>query len=170
MAPTRVYRTAPSERACLQCQKRKTRCVPLGDADQPCQYCERSQRACVFSQPPSRTPLTRKNLQDAEARCRELEFLLEQSQRSNAESHSQPASNDATPDIRSQNPVQSNLRPANDSHRSPYEWDETRAVDGPAAGMDQPGDGMASFGGGNIGIGYLGEHFSQSGYWNAKRY
>lgn len=100
--------------------------------------------------------MTRKNLQDAEARCRELESLLEQSQRSNAEGHSQAPSNKATPDIRSQNPVQSNLNFANDSHHSPYEWDETQTGDGPAADMDQPGDGMASFGGGNIGIGYLG--------------
>lgn len=169
MPPSRVQRTPLSDRACLQCQKRKSRCVPR-DADQPCEYCEKSQRECTFPQRPSRTPLTRKNLQDAESRCQELESLLEQYRRSSVERSSlaptpvppPPVTADVT-DTLPINGTQSSTRPANPEIRdeaadaSPYEWDETLVGDGPPPHCAQPRDGMPSFGGGNVGTGYMGE-------------
>ncbi|KAK9428640.1 fungal-specific transcription factor domain-containing protein [Lipomyces doorenjongii] len=72
MSANRRLRADLSERACLQCQKRKTRCVSDGDGG-PCAYCTKMGKSCVFEGPPTRTPLTRKNLDAAEARCKELE-------------------------------------------------------------------------------------------------
>ncbi|KAE8356860.1 fungal-specific transcription factor domain-containing protein [Aspergillus coremiiformis] len=42
----------------------------------PCSYCARSRKSCIFSRPPRRTPLTRKNLDELEHRCLLLEMLL----------------------------------------------------------------------------------------------
>lgn len=67
----RLYGT----RACLECQRRKTRCVLNGDS-RVCSYCSKASKTCLFDKPPSRTPLTRKNLDAVEARCEELERLL----------------------------------------------------------------------------------------------
>lgn len=79
----RRVRSSASERACLQCQKRKTRCVPNnnnGSDATTCSYCAKMSKACVFETPPTRTPLTRRNLDAAEARCKELERQLRQVQ------------------------------------------------------------------------------------------
>lgn len=169
MPPSRVQRTPLSDRACLQCQKRKSKCVPR-DADQPCEYCAKSQRECTFPQRPPRTPLTRRNLQDAESRCQELESLLEQYRRSSVERSfvaptPVPAPAPVTADVTHTlpvNPVQNSTRPANTAVRdetadaSPYEWDETLVGDEPSPDCALPRDGMPSFGGGNVGTGYMG--------------
>jgi transcriptional regulatory protein GAL4 len=80
MAGGRRVRSSASERAYLQCQKRKTRCVSNGSTDAICSYCAKMSKECVFETPPTRTPLTRRNLDAAEARCKELELRLRQLQ------------------------------------------------------------------------------------------
>jgi transcriptional regulatory protein GAL4 len=70
---------AALERACLHCQRRKTRCVPEGN-NRSCRYCAKVGKNCVFSGPPARTALTRKNLNAIESRCRLLEAHLKRLQ------------------------------------------------------------------------------------------
>jgi transcriptional regulatory protein GAL4 len=43
---------------------------------QACSYCTKAGKRCNFEVPPSRTSLTRKNLEAAEHRCKQLEALL----------------------------------------------------------------------------------------------
>ncbi|KNG90644.1 hypothetical protein ANOM_001311 [Aspergillus nomiae NRRL 13137] len=52
-----------------------TECQCSGSA--PCAYCARSNKQCIFSGPPQRTPLTRQNLDELEHRCRALKRLLQ---------------------------------------------------------------------------------------------
>lgn len=61
-------------RACLNCQERKSRCVQNGTAR--CRYCTRTGKICSFDKPPSRTPLTRNNLDDAERQCARLKDII----------------------------------------------------------------------------------------------
>ena len=66
----------PHIRACLGCQKRKTRCVPSQHHPSSCTYCARAKTDCIFDTPAPRIPLTRKNLDAFEQRCGQLEALL----------------------------------------------------------------------------------------------
>ncbi|KAJ5090887.1 transcriptional regulatory protein C1F7.11c [Penicillium argentinense] len=66
---------APAARACVNCQKRKSRCLQGSEAGN-CSFCEKTGKICSFEGPPSRTPLTRKNLDAAERRCTQLRALL----------------------------------------------------------------------------------------------
>lgn len=61
--------------ACLECQKRKTRCARNG-RNQSCTYCARTGKDCVFEAPPSRVALTRKNFDALQEKCNRLEALL----------------------------------------------------------------------------------------------
>jgi hypothetical protein len=63
-------------RACVNCQRRKTRCHRGKAWNEPCSFCARTGKTCSFESPPDRTPLTRKNLEAAEGRCARLEKLL----------------------------------------------------------------------------------------------
>ncbi|KAH7259407.1 fungal-specific transcription factor domain-containing protein [Fusarium redolens] len=63
-------------RACLNCQKRKSRCQPSLNGPGPCSYCARAGKDCSFVNPPDRTRLTRKNLDAMEQRCNKLESLI----------------------------------------------------------------------------------------------
>lgn len=56
----------------MECQKRKSRCTGTS----PCSYCSKTNKKCTFESPPSRTPLTRRNLDKAEQRCEQLTALL----------------------------------------------------------------------------------------------
>lgn len=72
-------RKSPSSstlRACINCQKRKTRCHRTGSESGSCSYCARKGKTCSFENPPDRTPLTRNNLDAAEHRCTKLRSLL----------------------------------------------------------------------------------------------
>ncbi|CAH0046907.1 unnamed protein product [Clonostachys solani] len=68
-------------RACINCQRRKSRCVRsvgrgrTGDGA-PCSYCAQTGKSCSFENPPDRTPLTRNNLDAAELRCAQLRSLI----------------------------------------------------------------------------------------------
>ncbi|KAF2098066.1 hypothetical protein NA57DRAFT_57231 [Rhizodiscina lignyota] len=65
-----------SSRACTECQRRKTRCIGSNGPRQPCIYCSKTGKQCIFEAPPSRTSLTRANLEISERRCQQLESLL----------------------------------------------------------------------------------------------
>ena len=114
MSSSRKRRLDLSDRACLECQRRKTRCIPNGD-DKPCEYCNRTGKRCHFAEPPARTPLTRKNLDALESRCQHLESIIEGLQ----SSHPLPVSNAI--DL-------SHGVPADPGHAvgTPYEWNENQ--------------------------------------------
>lgn len=97
MSTSRKRRPDLSDRACLACQRRKTKCIPSGDG-QPCEYCTKTGKRCQFAEPPNRTPLTRKNLDDLESRCHHLEAIIESLQRSNGPpvSHTENLRHEAT--------------------------------------------------------------------------
>jgi transcriptional regulatory protein GAL4 len=59
-------------RACTECQRRKSKC----SGTSPCAFCSKTSRKCIFDAPPERTSLTRRNLDEAQARCKRLEALL----------------------------------------------------------------------------------------------
>ncbi|KAI1269945.1 fungal-specific transcription factor domain-containing protein [Xylariaceae sp. FL1019] len=63
-------------RACSNCQKRKSRCLRARPGDTSCIYCTKTRKTCVFESPPSRTPLTRRNLDAAELQVKQLRALL----------------------------------------------------------------------------------------------
>ncbi|KAK7431020.1 hypothetical protein QQZ08_002550 [Neonectria magnoliae] len=77
MGPSRRSRSPTQSRACLNCQKRKSRCLLSQNGDKPCAYCSRTGKICSFVNPPNRTPLTRRNLDAAELRCAQLQSLLQ---------------------------------------------------------------------------------------------
>ncbi|UCK58085.1 hypothetical protein AFCA_000954 [Aspergillus flavus] len=65
--------SSPHElRACTECRKRKSKC----SGTPPCSYCSRANKPCIFGRPSSRTPLTRKNMDQIERRCASLTALL----------------------------------------------------------------------------------------------
>jgi transcriptional regulatory protein GAL4 len=65
--------SAPEQlKACLECQKRKSRCT----GEVPCAFCHKAKRSCVYTPRPQRTPLTRKNLDAAEQKCQKLASML----------------------------------------------------------------------------------------------
>ncbi|KAJ5928280.1 transcriptional regulatory protein C1F7.11c [Penicillium verhagenii] len=68
--------SSSAPRACINCQKRKTRCFRAGSETDPCSYCARKGKTCSFESPPDRTPLTRRNLDASESRCAQLRSLL----------------------------------------------------------------------------------------------
>lgn len=114
MSSSRKRRLDLSDRACLACQRRKTRCIPCGD-DQPCEYCNKTGKQCHFAEPPTRTPLTRKNLDALESRCQHLESIIEDLRASNA----LPPSNADNPN----NGAPGDSKPA---AGSAYEWNENQ--------------------------------------------
>lgn len=75
MCPRRQDQPLNPARACVNCQKRKSRCQPSGPGA-PCSYCARAGKECSFGRPPDRTRLTRKNLDAVEHRCGQLQALL----------------------------------------------------------------------------------------------
>lgn len=68
-------RNQSNTKACLECQKRKTRCIDV-DNSRRCLYCARTNKTCTYSAASARTPLTRKNLEKAEKRCVQLSKLV----------------------------------------------------------------------------------------------
>ncbi|BCS04496.1 Zn(II)2Cys6 transcription factor [Aspergillus luchuensis] len=79
---TRLASETQELRACVECRvaktvltcskRRKSKCS--GTA--PCSYCSRTQKRCRFERVPSRTPLTRKNLEEKEQLCEKLMTLV----------------------------------------------------------------------------------------------
>ncbi|KAK0886730.1 hypothetical protein LTR02_017878, partial [Friedmanniomyces endolithicus] len=169
MSIVRTVRATLSERACLQCQRRKTKCIP-GEPGEACVFCARAGRTCVFPDKPNRTPLTRKNLDDAEDQIRRLEELLQQHEDTRAihggETSDQAETGRTVDDADGRDPTEkspklpSRVGPA----ATPYEWNESCGVgpDGePTTHADKAPDGMASLGDEGEASSYLG---NSSGY------
>ncbi|SMR46582.1 unnamed protein product [Zymoseptoria tritici ST99CH_3D1] len=152
MPASRTARRGLAEKACNECQRRKTRCIPSED-DSRCAFCQRAGKACVFEKPPARTPLTRQNLDQAEARCRQLEEVLT---RREAEMYSNHANGGENP----QQPA--HKAHAADHHagegNADYEWNEASDHEAreQSSDSDHARDGMAALTSRNAGSGYLG--------------
>ncbi|KAI9930017.1 hypothetical protein MW887_011827 [Aspergillus wentii] len=136
-------------RACLECRKRKSKC----SGGSPCQYCSRSKKQCVYGRAPSRTPLTRKNLDETERRCAKLMALL----------HKLNPDVDIEVALKHEGfefPLKS-LQSADSEIESPasvdrFEWNEA-ALASPSRSQKECPDGMASLvPSGRAGCGYLG--------------
>jgi transcriptional regulatory protein GAL4 len=155
MPASRTVRRSASERACLECQKRKTKCVAAPEGD-ICAYCLKAGKTCVFEGPHERTSLTRRNLDAAEARCRELEKLLQEVQ---SEIRIDTEKEGATQESASR-PVPHRPQSTEDPPAGPYEWNEglDASVNDPSPDGEYTRDGMASLTRQGNGSGYLGEH------------
>lgn len=68
---------ALATRACVNCQKRKSRCARSSIAGEPCAFCARANKPCSFQEPPRRTALTRDNLSAAQSEVLRLRRLIE---------------------------------------------------------------------------------------------
>ncbi len=138
MNDTRPARTA-NPRACLQCQKRKTKCIQ-DPRSASCTYCARARKECTFEEAPSRTPLTRKNLDALEQRCKHLESLVRSLRQGvDVEAHLMDRACEGGQDAGS--------RPGNDvrdAASEEYEWHESPASTGPKPPHLADSDGMAS--------------------------
>lgn len=150
-----------SDRACIECQRRKTRCV-LGVAGSPCSYCAKTGKECVVVGPPPRTSLTRKNLQSVEIRCKRLEAILrrvcpdirlEEEIDSVGETLEPQNDRPGPPGAAPQLP-DANLEPLKELVAGDLEWQESSTLDDNDQADDQPQkDGMMSF----TSSGYLGK-------------
>lgn len=146
--------TSASQRACVECQKRKTRCIidPNEGGTESCVYCNKVGKRCIFEGPPDRTSLTRKNLDAAEWRCKQLESLL----------HSLNPDMDIEDAIKSESGG-SNVVPESRITRSStasdeFEWHEgTPGTPGVSKSDDVTGDGMAILPSKAQEAGYLGK-------------
>ncbi|UNI24567.1 hypothetical protein JDV02_010302 [Purpureocillium takamizusanense] len=131
-------------RACLNCQRRKTRCLRSNTENGPCSYCLRAGKSCSFDTPPDRTPLTRRNLDAAERRCAQLQSLLQSLHRdidieSVLKQHAGLASCAATAQE-----AEDGDQDASPPNR--YEWHEgslSPGFDSPEHGLSVATDGMA---------------------------
>lgn len=153
MSAVRKKRVESSERACLQCKRRKTRCIPLRDSES-CTYCTKMSKSCVFGEPTSRTPLTRKNLDDAELRCKRLETLLEQLQ---------PGIDVGANLENGTSLAEVNESRADNTLSSPnYEWQETSDLNDLDRNIEdeESRNGMASLSAGSGDTGYQGRRCS----------
>ncbi|KAL3468124.1 fungal-specific transcription factor domain-containing protein [Aspergillus heterothallicus] len=146
---------APEFRACTEC-----RCSGIS----PCQYCSRTNKQCVFNRAPSRTPLTRRNLDEAEHRCAKLVALL---RRLDPEIDI----DDALRTVASPGSASPRFRPRALGDRRPsvesrgdgvseeadrFDWNEAASsIATPGKGQGYP-DGMASLPTGSAESGYLG--------------
>lgn len=165
MSTSRKRRLELTERACLQCQRRKTRCIPSENGG-ACVYCQKMSKSCEFGDPPSRTPLTRKNLDQVETRCRKLEALVRSLQPNvdiddtlhDRSCNHMPGSR-AESNVRAPPEIISTDSPTTIVTHS-YEWQEAL---GHRSGQMSPSrrsgqDGMASLGAHDSQAGYLGVH------------
>lgn len=138
MNDTRPARTA-NPRACLQCQKRKTKCIQ-DPRSASCTYCTRARKECTFEEAPSRTPLTRKNLDALEQRCKRLENLVRSlSQGVNVEAQMGQAGEE-----QDASRLRNESNDAGDAASEEYEWHESPASTGPKTPHLAGNDGMAS--------------------------
>lgn len=140
-------------RACINCQRRKARCLRRSSGTGPCSYCSRTGKACSIEDPPDRTPLTRKNLDLAELRCAQLRSLL-QSLNPDVDIDSALASLESDRNSAASQPPETN----DEAPPHSYEWHE----DSPSAADDSiiedddaiGNDGMATLS--RADAGYLG--------------
>ncbi|PWY82332.1 hypothetical protein BO83DRAFT_395474 [Aspergillus eucalypticola CBS 122712] len=83
---TRLKSETQKLRACVECRvantvltcskRRKSKFTAKCSGTAPCSYCSWTQKRCRFERVPSRTPLTRKNLEEKEQLCEKLMTLV----------------------------------------------------------------------------------------------
>ncbi|KAI8656372.1 Zn(2)-C6 fungal-type domain-containing protein [Fusarium sp. Ph1] len=135
-------------RACVHCQRRKTRCAGSNNGQRACSYCLSTGKTCSFDQRPDRTPLTRKNLDDAETRCMQLRSLLEKFN-PGLDIDAELAAFGSSPDV-----VQDSPDGVEDgTAREDYEWNEASSHVSPGSSAMHK-DGMAILP--SLNAGYLG--------------
>ncbi|KAL2869904.1 Zn(II)2Cys6 transcription factor [Aspergillus lucknowensis] len=133
-------------RACLKAKKAQC------SGTNPCTYCTRANKPCVFGQRPSRTPLTRKNLNAAELRCSNLVSLFRKIHPDiDIEDALQGVGNDVARYSLRPSEVHQTIGPYIESPDTihDYEWNEASA----AGGLP---DGMVSLPSARADSGYLG--------------
>ncbi|KAJ5579747.1 uncharacterized protein N7459_005732 [Penicillium hispanicum] len=143
-------------RACTECRKRKSKC----SGSSPCTYCERTGKACVFGHTPSRTPLTRRNLDATEARCAALQSIIHrispdldiEAALSRAEGILEAGS---TASLEASHGLDSEAESTNLSGDR-FEWREA-SLTSPSGPQKSPLDGMASLPSERTESGYLGD-------------
>ncbi|KAF2438935.1 hypothetical protein P171DRAFT_448473 [Karstenula rhodostoma CBS 690.94] len=141
-------RTDTCDLACVACRTRKTRCsVQPGNTS--CSHCIRLNKTCVFSDPPSRTPLTRKNLDHLEKRCRSLEAQLATLTRDATPTPAAPTQSTLSESIASENSdVVASNHQDHDAHgpfgqfETSFDWSERQTM--PDGDTQHTADGMAS--------------------------
>ncbi|KAL2844288.1 fungal-specific transcription factor domain-containing protein [Aspergillus pseudodeflectus] len=144
----------PEFRACTECRKRKSKC----SGTTPCLYCSRNNKECVFNRAPSRTPLTRRNLDEAEHRCAKLVELL---RRLNPDIDSEDAlrtvalTSTGSPRPSVDRRLSLDRRGQVSEEADRFDWNEDSSIATPHRGQSRP-DGMASLPTGNAEAGYLG--------------
>lgn len=156
-------RSSVHRRACAECQKRKTRCLGSRDDLQTCSYCRKAGKRCTFEAPPSRTSLTRKNLDTAERRSRQLEALL-RSIRPDLDIDSAIQNiGDASLDSDAEESQQQDKQPS-PRLSDEFEWHESALSEaaGPSKAGTGIGDGMANLPTKSQEAGYLGTKSFQS--------
>jgi transcriptional regulatory protein GAL4 len=154
-------RSTVHRRACAECQKRKTRCMGSRDDLQTCSYCRKAGKRCTFEALPSRTSLTRKNLDEAERRNRQLESLLRSLRPDlDIDSAVQNIADTSIDSDADENQPQ-NKQPSPRSSDE-FEWHETALSEGPGPSKDGAGmgDGMANLPANSQEAGYLGMNAS----------
>ncbi|KZF25854.1 hypothetical protein L228DRAFT_234985 [Xylona heveae TC161] len=140
-------------RACTECRKLKSKCSGVA----PCQYCSRSKKPCLFDRPPSRTPLTRRNLDDAERRCTNLIALIRKlNPEVDIEDALKTVSGTGVP---ATEVLLERLKSGDSGGESPsspdrLEWDEASLASSWRVQKEAP-DGMASLPSQSTGSGYL---------------
>ncbi|KAL4896804.1 fungal-specific transcription factor domain-containing protein [Aspergillus ambiguus] len=140
-------------RACTECRKRKSKC----SGTPPCTFCSRTKRPCIFGRVPSRTPLTRKNLDRIEQRCAGLTALI---QSLNPDVDIDDALRTAIiPSGRIQSRDERNI--GSPASVDEFEWSET-SLTTPAGARKGTLDGMASLPTANTEAGYLGNSAGSS--------
>ncbi|PYI11264.1 hypothetical protein BO78DRAFT_425782 [Aspergillus sclerotiicarbonarius CBS 121057] len=155
MAKQSSRKSGPLElRACVECRKRKSKCSGAA----PCSYCSRTKKRCRFDRVPSRTPLTRKNLDEKERLCANLVALVhklnpdvdvEEALKTLSASGEGRNDNGPAPALPSLDPARGSPTPSGN-----FEWNEA-----PLSSTHLPDkslDGMASLPTGESGSGYLG--------------
>ncbi|KAL4821870.1 fungal-specific transcription factor domain-containing protein [Aspergillus spinulosporus] len=117
----------------------------------PCAYCAKTNKPCVFGPRPSRTPLTRRNLDAAETRCTSLLSLL---RKLNPEVDIENALRTVAPESeyhqypQSVEPLEPEPDPGSPGSSRDFEWNE--------ASTSHPPDGMVSLPTASAESGYLG--------------
>lgn len=151
-----IHNPLNQQRACLNCQKRKSRCQPNANGFGPCSYCDRVGKDCSFVNPPDRTRLTRANLDALERRCNQLQALV-RSLHPDLDIDVAIANLEAGRDIsKSVGPASNHGSPEAEEPAHEFEWNEASLHLTLEAPNGDPGvlDGMATLN--SLDAGYLG--------------
>lgn len=147
----------PRNTSCLECRSRKSRC----SGTTPCLYCSKAKKQCLYEAVPSRTSLTRRNLDESERRCEVLRSLLSSLNPGlDIEAALQQAKQAAEPNATVPSLENLDVAPV----LKEFEWRETPLLSKPerSVGSSDAGDGMASLPANTGTSGYLGSSSGSS--------